>query len=172
MHLSRGHTNSNIISSLPFTESAWFEKRYTPFLLHSPLISHFQGELPGLWKRKCHSDWPLHEAPTWSGFVRHTWGGLKSFVSCTESNNTLKVTSLKALKKLNRSGVAEKQKMCIYIHNNSLKSQSSSTTTQIISKFMLQWKNLLNGSKCWNLPNLLTAHPSSRRAAQHDSKCR
>lgn len=52
MHLSRGHTNSNVISTLHLTESASFEKRYTPFLSHSTLIIHFQGEIARLMKDK------------------------------------------------------------------------------------------------------------------------
>lgn len=44
MHLSRGHASSNIISDLPFAGSTDL-KCYTAFLLHSALISNFQGEI-------------------------------------------------------------------------------------------------------------------------------
>lgn len=43
MHLSRGHTNSNVISGLPFTESADLKSVTHLFLLHSALIIRFQG---------------------------------------------------------------------------------------------------------------------------------
>lgn len=142
MHLSRGHTNSNIISSLPFTESAWFEKRYTPFLPHSTLIIHFQGELAGFWKRKCHCGWSLREVPTWSGFVRRSWGALRSFES---RNNTLEVTgvsSFSGLKKRDLNRKLERPEVVLfttghfyvqYMEMNSVQSQQSSTTTSATS---------------------------------------
>lgn len=52
MHLSRGHTNSNVISSLPFTESADLKSVTHLFLLDSALFICFQGEIARLMKYK------------------------------------------------------------------------------------------------------------------------
>lgn len=52
MHLNRGHTNSNVISTLPFTEFASVEKPCTPFLHYSGLIIHFLGKIARLMKYK------------------------------------------------------------------------------------------------------------------------
>lgn len=78
MHLNRGHTNSSVISTLPFTKSASFEKPCTPFLHHSGLIIHFLRENARLMKYKMSFWLATACAPSLSGSISYTWGKKKA----------------------------------------------------------------------------------------------